>query len=310
MANWKKLEIIGNGSYATVYLAAVMFPQEESNWKVTAVKSSRPFPYSFASLRKEKKILELFIGCKEILQCFFYTYTIERGFSIYNLFMEFAPYGSLADLIRKGPLPEKEVILCTHMLLKGLSCIHGKGIVHCDLKPDNILLFPSSEDPTKFQLKISDFGLSKIRGERNADFGQIKFRGTPFYMSPESLVGLLEASLDIWSLGCIVIEMITGFPAWRDLETRDDLMFKLAFLQEAPEIPYELDWDCKSFLRKCFMKDPRQRWTATMLLTHPFMQKEYPTSFIINNSSSFFLISYDIVSYVLFIALFFILKLV
>ena len=294
MAEWKKLRVLGNGSYAVVYLASLILSKEH-NSKVVAVKTSNPLSFSLIALQKKRKILELFRGCQEIIQCYFCQYTIENNSIIYNLFMEFAPYGSLGDLIRKGPLPNKEVITYTHMLLKGLCCIHKEEVVHCDLKPDNILLFPSSDGHAKYQLKIADFGLSKTREDTNADLGEIKFRGTPFYMSPESVVGLMGTPLDIWSLGCIVIEMITGSQPWRNIQTTEELTWKLAFLQESPNIPDELNWECKNFLSKCFVKNPKERWTATMLLDHPFIQKVYPTSSIYNPSSFF---SYDIVSFV------------
>ncbi|RDX61152.1 Mitogen-activated protein kinase kinase kinase 17, partial [Mucuna pruriens] len=299
MTKWKKLAILGSGSYATVYFASIILPQEW-NSKVVAIKSSSPFSFSILSLEKEKRILKLLLGCKEILQCYFDEFSIERNYVYYNLFLEFAPYGSLGDLLKKGPLLDREVRIYTHMLLKGLSCIHQNGVVHCDLKPDNILLFPSSEKGVRYQLKIADFGLSKTREETNVDFGKIKFRGTPLYMSPESVVGIIEAPLDIWSLGCIVIEMITGFCAWRNLQTQKELLIKLACLKESPTIPNELSWDCKNFLRKCFVKDPRQRWTATMLLNHPFVSSIYNIHSGYQNvptiSSSFF--SYDIFDYV------------
>ncbi|XP_061343638.1 mitogen-activated protein kinase kinase kinase 20-like [Gastrolobium bilobum] len=159
------------------------------------------------------------------------------------------------DLIRKGPLFESEARIYTIMLLKGLSCIHQAGVVHCDLKPDNILLFSSSKNDAKDQLKIADFGLSKTKEEIiNAEYWNFRFRGTPLYMSPESVKGQIETSLDIWSLGCIVIEMITGLYVWRNpptlkkmIPTTNEMMYKLAVLEEAPKIPNGLlvdDWFC------------------------------------------------------------------
>ncbi|XP_047159975.1 mitogen-activated protein kinase kinase kinase 20-like [Vigna umbellata] len=234
MAEWKKLRVFGEGSYGTVYLV-LLRSIEEQNPKISllALKTSSSY-----SMLREKKVFELLRGCEGIVQCYYYKCIVERGYLTYNLFMEYAPHGSLGNLIKTKLLSDKEVIVYTHMLLKGLSCMHEKGIVHCDLKPDNILLFPSWDDRTKYQLKISDFGLSKTSEEANADLGEIKFRGTPYYMSPESL----------------------------------------AFFNEAPKIPDELSYDCKDFLKKCLINDPQQRWTAKMLLDHPFIQKEYPTS--------------------------------
>jgi len=278
MAELMKFGVLGNGSYGTVYLASLIFPGEQDSKVLVVAMKSSSVPFGVASMQKERNILELFMGCEEIIQCYFYQYAFRRGCITYNLFMEYAPYGSLGDLIRKRPLSEKEVIVYTHMLLKGLSCIHKKGVVHCDLKPDNILLFPSFDGHANYRLKIADFGLSRTREEINDDLGEIRFRGTPYYMSPESIVGFMKTPLDIWSLGCIVIEMITRFPAWWDLQTQQDLMWKLAFLSETPKIPGEVSWNCKNFLSKCFVADPKQRWTATMLLHHPFMKKEFPTS--------------------------------
>ncbi|XP_020214525.1 mitogen-activated protein kinase kinase kinase 17 [Cajanus cajan] len=277
MATWKKLATLGSGSYATVYLSALNLP-DGSNRKIVAVKSSSHFSYSVASLKKEKKILELFKGCNEIIQCYFDQYAIEKYYVSYNLFMELAPYGSLGELIRKrGALSEDTVRIYTHMLLKGLHCIHGKEVVHCDLKPDNILLFPTWTSETWYQVKIADFGLAKTREEAKAEFGpgKMKFRGAAFYMSPESVTGVIGTALDIWSLGCIVIEMITGMDAWRNVKSQEELMVKLALHKEAPPIPDGLSWVCKDFLSKCFVKDPTQRSTSAMLLNHPFINSAY-----------------------------------
>nr|KYP69019.1 Mitogen-activated protein kinase kinase kinase A [Cajanus cajan] len=223
--------------------------------------------------------------------------------------MELAPYGSLGELIRKrGAISEDTVRIYTHMLLKGLHCIHEKEVVHCDLKPDNILLFPTWKSETWYQVKIADFGLAKTRKEAKAEFRlrKMKFRGTPYYMSPESVIGVIGTALDIWSLGCIVIEMITGMDAWRNIENQEELMLKLLLHKEAPPIPDGLSWVCKDFLGKCFVKNPTRRSTAAMLLNHPFIisayhnnmqtsRTAYETSSQSVTSSSFF--SYNLFNY-------------
>ncbi|XP_020963870.1 calcium/calmodulin-dependent protein kinase type 1D-like [Arachis ipaensis] len=103
------------------------------------------------------------------------------------------------------------------MIVKGLSHIHRKGIVYCDLMPENILLFPSlDKESANYQLKIADFGLSKTKEEKvDVEVWKSKPRGTP------------------------------SLPAW---------VFSVI-----------------DFLEKCFMKDPSKRWTAEMLLDHPFL---------------------------------------
>ncbi|QHO18949.1 uncharacterized protein DS421_11g324820 [Arachis hypogaea] len=176
---WKKLKVLEAGSYGTVYLVIVVDTQTPYQ-SFIAVKSSIPSG-----------------GCQEIIRCFGTETTVEHERHFYNLFLEYAPYGSLADLIHKKPLPETDVSVYAHMIVKGLSHIHRKGIVHCDLKPENILVFPSlDKEIANYQLKIS------------------KPRGTPAYLSPEAFSSHIDAPMDIWALGCIVIEMLTGLSAW------------------------------------------------------------------------------------------------
>ncbi|CAJ1823736.1 unnamed protein product [Sphenostylis stenocarpa] len=269
MIEWERLRILGEGSYSIVYLAELRIP-EEGKRMVIAMKSSKP--HGLHSLQKEGGILESFSGSKEIVECMWSITNEENGCAVCHLLMELAPYGCLGDLIRRKPFSESQVIVSTRMILKGLSLIHKAGVVHCDLKPDNLLLFPPLEEGVEFQLKIADFGLAKTKEDKcDGESREMKFRGSPFYMSPESVRGEIETALDIWSLGCIIIEMMTGLPAWHHISSTRHLMFILAFPKQSPPIPSWLSLCCQDFLSKCFSKDPNQRWTATMLQRHPFL---------------------------------------
>ncbi|KAI3888034.1 hypothetical protein MKX03_015368 [Papaver bracteatum] len=93
-------------------------------------------------------------------------------------------------------------------------------------------------------------------------------------MSPESVSrNEIESASDIWALGCIISEMITGKPAWGFNENSDIsvLLYRIGFKDELPEIPNEISEDDKDFLRRCFVRDPLKRWTAEMLLNHPLI---------------------------------------
>ncbi|RYR06177.1 hypothetical protein Ahy_B06g085959 isoform D [Arachis hypogaea] len=160
------------------------------------------------------------------------------------------------------------------MIVKGLSHIHRKGIVHCDLKPENILVFPSlDKEIANYQLKIADFGLSKTKEEEvNVELWKSKPRGTPSYLSPEAFSGHIDAPMDIWALGCIVIEMLTGLPAWGESPLLiEELRYLVEHHELSPKKPQEIGFFCHDFLEKCFMKDPSKRWTADRLLDHPFL---------------------------------------
>ncbi|KAF5741810.1 mitogen-activated protein kinase kinase kinase 2-like [Tripterygium wilfordii] len=182
--------------------------------------------------------------------------------------MEYASGGSLASLIEKSNgLPEREVRRYAKHLLLGLLHIHDSGYVHCDIKPDNVLLVPSRNSGT-YVAKIADFGLSK---RRKSD---PNLRGTPMYMSPEVIVdGFQEAPSDIWALGCVVLEMLTGNPPWGSDPnwTSEELLIKIAEYWVLPNIPRGISNDARSFLKACFVRKPRFRFTAEMLLQHPFV---------------------------------------
>ncbi|EXB39329.1 Mitogen-activated protein kinase kinase kinase 4 [Morus notabilis] len=95
-------------------------------------------------------------------------------------------------------------------------------------------------------------------------------------MSPESVVlGQIGPALDIWSLGCIVIEMHTSKSAWHVLECtpRLDMVHLLASTKMTPPIPCAVTEIGRDFLRKCLARDPRERWTARMLLNHPYVSE-------------------------------------
>nr|DAD41259.1 TPA_asm: hypothetical protein HUJ06_015582 [Nelumbo nucifera] len=243
----------------------------------TRVKSA--FASKSSSLRMEKEILTHLRGCPQILHCFGDDLTVENGNQIYNIFLEYAPTGSLADLLKisGGLFVESDVRRYARSILRGLRCIHANGYVHCDIKPQNILVcsYPDGSNG----VKIADFGLAKTAGneKRRTEGGVSELRGTPLYMSPESIArNEHEAPADIWALGCAVLEMVLGKPAWRCRASEEvvALLYRIGFGEEVPEIPAELSAEGRDFIEKCFIKDPRKRWTAEMLLNHPFVAED------------------------------------
>ncbi|KAK1559797.1 hypothetical protein Q3G72_018379 [Acer saccharum] len=275
---WVKVRVLGKGSYGVVTLAV---NSEDPSLPSIAVKSSRlEDSHSLESLEKEKRILDHLYGSPHILEFLADTVSFDDqlGGWAYDLCLEYVPGGSLSDLIKKrgGCLPEREVQDYTRMILKGLCGVHEKGYVHCDLKPDNILVLPL-QDGTNY-LKIADFGLAKEPGEEKqyGDYFRFRFRGTPLYMSPESfLFGEIEWGLDIWSLGCVVVEMLTGKHAMRWVgDVRRSLESECAFVMQQPNIPEYMSDLGKDFLTRCFVRNPRERWNAEMLLSHPYLLPE------------------------------------
>lgn len=270
---------LGQGSYGEVFLAK---PTADSLDYFAIKVTQLPLHHcsSFSSPLREKCILECFIGCPEIVQCYGGEIIIMEGDSFdlasFFLIMEYAAGGSLADLIKKRKkLAENEVKDYLRMILRGVACIHDKGFVHADLKPGNILAFPQPDG--KMKLKITDFGLTRRSCEEEEAYDDYcverRFRGTPIYMSPESVYGQVKAPLDIWSVGCIAVEIVSGKPVWDGCPDQK-LMLKLVDKMEIPKIPEEFSEEGKDFVGRCFDLEPERRWTAEMLLQHPYLKEE------------------------------------
>src|SRR5713101_6797246 len=123
--------------------------------------------------------------------------------------MEFVEGKSLKEKIAQGPLSIEEVISIIVQMAKAMHSAHMRGIIHRDIKPANIIL---KSDGT---VKILDFGLAKLSGEtRSTESGKIV--GSIAYMSPEQVTGeKVDERSDIWSLGVVTFEMLTGHLPFR-----------------------------------------------------------------------------------------------
>lgn len=271
LMDWVRGESVGRGSFATVSLAIPTGGTSTQFPSPTVVKTSEVSTSS--SLKNEKQVLDRLGSCPRIIRCFGDDKTFENGEECYNLFLEYAGGGSLADHLKfhGGRIPEPHIRRYTRSIIEGLNHIHRNGFVHCDIKLQNILVFDDGE------VKIADFGLAKETGAEQSEGKRFECRGTPLFMSPESVNdGEHESPADIWALGCAVVEMVTGKPAWTVEKGSSmwSLLLRIGVGEESPVIPEELSKEGKDFLNKCFVKDPRKRWTAEMLLKHPFVDDD------------------------------------
>lgn len=261
--DWVRGEKLGHGSFGTVNLA-IPRSQNAQIPPLMAVKSCRVSRSD--SLVNEKFILDELRDCPEIIRCLGECFSYENGEKLYNVLLEYAAGGDLADRLKSDErLPEFEVRQYTKDILKGLNYIHKFGYVHCDIKPQNILLDKNGG------AKIADFGLAKRAGREKMGVFGCELKGTVLYMSPEMVASSEQGPpVDIWALGCVVSEMVTGAPAWRCSDVAG-LLMRIGGGADVPELPGNLSDEGKDFLEKCFDKNPSTRWTAEMLLNHPFV---------------------------------------
>ncbi|KAF1956457.1 MAP kinase [Byssothecium circinans] len=269
---WMKGQLIGKGTFGRVYLGMnittgelIAVKQVEVNAKAAGSDKDK-IKELVKSLDQEIDTMQhldnpnivQYLGCE------------RKEYSI-SIFLEYISGGSVGSCIRKhGKFEECVVSSLTRQTLCGLSYLHREGILHRDLKADNILL---DLDGT---CKISDFGISKKTDNIYGNDITNSMQGSVFWMAPEVIRSQgqgYSAKVDIWSLGCVVLEMFAGKRPWSK-EEAIGAIYKLGSLNQAPPIPEDVSRvigvEGLSFMYDCFTIDPTERPTAETLLRSPF----------------------------------------
>ncbi len=190
--------------------------------------------------------------------------------------MEHLNGSALADIIQKsGSIPLRRAIPILLQITKALSAAHSQGIIHRDLKPENIVLIDKPD--RKDFVKILDFGISKMldtsdRAEKLTAMGMIV--GTPEYMSPEQAAGMsVDKRTDIYSLGVIIYEMMTGrLPFLADNAIRILMMHQTEKPVRPRDINPEIHIGMEQIILKCMEKKPEDRFQDMSEITQALIQ--------------------------------------
>ncbi|KAI0179538.1 cell division control protein [Hypoxylon sp. FL1284] len=177
-----------------------------------------------------------------------------------NIILEYCENGSLHSICKAyGKFPENLVGVYMTQVLQGLQYLHDQGVIHRDIKGANILTTKDGK------VKLADFGVSTSTLAGPDKEAQVV--GTPYWMAPEiiELCGATPAS-DIWSLGCTVIELLSGKPPYHHLQAMPALFAIVN--DDHPPLPEGVSSAARDFLIQCFQKDPNLRVSAKKLLKH------------------------------------------
>ncbi|KAJ3321307.1 hypothetical protein HDV06_004411 [Boothiomyces sp. JEL0866] len=258
--DWTLGELIGQGAFGKVFMAINLANYEFMAVKQVLLGMDNPQEKKSAdSLKHEIELLSE-LNHDNIVRYIGF----ESKQDSVNVFLEYVSGGSISSCLTKyGKFPVDITKSFTAQILCGLEYLHSKDIIHRDIKGANVLVNGDGV------VKISDFGISK-KNEYSAyhRMTRLSMQGSIYWMAPEAARGKgYSAKVDIWSCGCLVLEMLTGHVPWH--QVRGNIIYLLG-TGNAPPIPANLTDDSKNFLQDTFQIDPEKRPTASQFLDHPF----------------------------------------
>ncbi|OCH94960.1 Pkinase-domain-containing protein [Obba rivulosa] len=265
---WIKGALIGAGSFGKVYLG-----MDAATGLLLAVKQVDLPTGSAPNEERKKAMLSALEREIELLKDLHHENIVQYHSSCIdedhlNIFLEYVPGGSVSTVLRNyGAFEEPLVRNWVRQILQGLNYLHERDIIHRDIKGANILV------DNKGGIKISDFGISK-KVEDNLLPGHRAHRpslqGSVFWMAPEVVKQTAYTrKADIWSVGCLVVEMLTGEHPWAQL-TQMQAIFKIGSSAK-PTIPPDISPEADDFLQRTFELDHEARPSAAELLKHPWI---------------------------------------
>nr|XP_015209810.1 PREDICTED: serine/threonine-protein kinase D3 isoform X2 [Lepisosteus oculatus] len=260
-------EVLGSGQFGIVYGG-----KHRKTGRDVAIKviDKMRFPTKQESqLRNEVAILQNLHHPGIVnLECMFET--PERVFVVMEKL-----HGDMLEMIlssEKSRLPERITKFLVTQILVALRHLHFKNIVHCDLKPENVLLASAEPFP---QVKLCDFGFARIIGEKSFRRSVV---GTPAYLAPEVLRSKgYNRSLDMWSVGVIIYVSLSGtFPFNEDEDINDQIQNAAFMYPPNPWIEISGEGKATDLINNLLQVKMRKRYSVDKSLSHPWLQ-DYQT---------------------------------
>ncbi|MEJ8839097.1 protein kinase domain-containing protein [Ramlibacter sp. AN1133] len=188
----------------------------------------------------------------------------RQDFSVAHAYiaMEFFPNGDLRQRMRSGPIDPQTAVSYIKQAAAGLGAIHDVGIVHRDMKPDNLMLRHDGS------LALADFGVAKQTSMKITDTGDGDIVGTPYYLSPEQALGQpVDARCDIYSLGVMAYELLTGRKPYHASSAQE--LLRMHVQDPVPLLPPD-HAHLQAVMESLMAKDHDQRYPSAQALLDDF----------------------------------------
>jgi serine/threonine protein kinase len=269
---YKLQRFVGRGTYGEV-------------WSATDLKTGRRVAIKFylrgnradvQLLAQEVEKLVVLSADRYVVQLLDVGWDADPPFYV----MEYIEHGSLEERLRNGnTLPAVEAIDLFQEIANGMMHLHGKGILHCDLKPGNVLLDQDGKP------RVADFGQSRLKTDQSAALG------TLFYMAPEQadMTAIPDARWDVYALGALLFSMLTGKPPYyskelsQEIESSEKIDSRLETYRAAllsADTPTEhrqidgVDRSIADIVDRCIAVDPKKRFTNIQSVILALRQRE------------------------------------
>ena len=257
IAHYKVLEKLGKGGMGEVWKA-----HDQKLGREVAIKT---LPEEFA---RDEERLARFKREARLLASLNHPnvaaiYGLEEDNGTRFLVLELVEGETLAERLKSGPIPVEESLELALQIAEALEAAHEKGVIHRDLKPANIKVTPDS------RVKVLDFGLAKTHVTSNSEATSSSawagtqagaVLGTPGYMSPEQALGQsVDARTDVWALGCVLYEMLSGAKAF-DGKTMASVLSQVVKVHpDWDRLPRNVGLRVRALLVRCLEKDSEER---------------------------------------------------
>ena len=263
--DYKRLNYLGEGSYATVYCVENRITGSKRAMKVIS-KGDNCNEEDDKEITNEINILRT-LDHPNILKIFEF-YSSKESYSIVT---ELCQGGELfQEIIDRGPFNENYSAYVMFQILSAINYCHKMKIIHRDLKPENILIIERDSNGMP-RIKIADFGTSKLVEKGHV---QRKLVGSSYYIAPEVLKKHYDEKCDLWSCGVIMYILLSGRPPFggdNDKEIMDKVIIGKYDLETSPFD--KLSSSGKDLIQKLLMIEPNKRLSAEQALAHPWFKE-------------------------------------